>query len=436
MEKFSNFIESKIAPFANGVAGNKYMRALQNAFLALIPFITIGSLALVIISPPADYTACDPGIVRSIMFGWAKIAEWTGPTLGFVNMVTMNAIALYVAIGLGLNLANHYKIKPAMPMLVTAMSFLICATMNADGTLTFDHLGGTGLFTAILVSILSFELYRKLTEKEVGRINIPGGGVPPALLDSLGNLVPTVIVLLLFGAVSQILLAITGAGLPNLLLIIMTPIVNAVDSVWGIIILAVLVMIFWWFGIHDTVITEPMGAFLTTTYTANMSAFAAGTAAVSLPYIVTKPFWWHFMTIGGSGATLGLAVLACMSKSKQIKTVGRLALVPSLFNINEPLIFGLPIMYNPIMMIPFIFVMPLNGVITYICMSTGIVARTFAYAGWNMFCPIGAWIDTMDFKAFLLILVLIVIDVAIYFPFFKLYEKKKLEEEAAVAKKA
>lgn len=435
MEKFSNFIEKRIAPFANSVARNKYMLALQNAFLSLIPFITIGSLALVIISPPADYANCE-GIVRSIMFGWAKLAEWTGPTLGFVNMVTMNAIALYVAIGMGLNLANYYKMKPAMPMLVTAMSFLICATMNADGTLTFDHLGGTGLFTAILVSAISFELYRVLTEKKVGRIDLPGGGVPPALLESLGNLVPTTIVLLVFGAVSQILLAVAGTGFPDLLTVIMTPIVNAVDSIGGVIILAVLVMVFWWFGIHDAVITGPMDAFLTTTYTANMTAFAAGTAAVSLPYIVTKPFWWHFMTIGGSGATLGLAVLACMSKSKQIKTVGRLALVPSLFNINEPLIFGLPLMYNPVMMIPFIFVMPLNGVITYICVSTGIVSRTFAYAGWNMFCPIGAWIDTMDFKAFLLILVLIVIDVVIYFPFFKLYEKKKLEEEASVEKEA
>ena len=93
MEKFSNFIEKRIAPFANSVARNKYMLALQNAFLSLIPFITIGSLALVIISPPADYANCE-GIVRSIMFGWAKLAEWTGPTLGFVNMVTMNALAL------------------------------------------------------------------------------------------------------------------------------------------------------------------------------------------------------------------------------------------------------------------------------------------------------------------------------------------------------
>lgn len=136
------------------------------------------------------------------------------------------------------------------------------------------------------------------------------------------------------------------------------------------------------------------------------------------------------MAIGGSGATLGLAFLAASSKSKQIRTIGRISVIPAIFNINEPLIFGLPLMYNPIMMIPFIIVMPLNGVLTYLAMSSGLVARTFAYASWNMFAPIAALIDTMDVKALLLILVLIVIDILIYLPFFKVYEKQKLKEES------
>jgi len=110
-----------------------------------------------------------------------------------------------------------------------------------------------------------------------------------------------------------------------------------------------------------------------------------------------------------------------------------LAIVPAFFNINEPIIFGLPMMYNPTMMIPFILVMPLNGLITYICMSTGIVARTFANPSWNMFCPIGALISTMDVKALILVLALIVIDVLIYLPFFKVYEKQKIAEEAMEA---
>ena len=113
----------------------------------------------------------------------------------------------------------------------------------------------------------------------------------------------------------------------------------------------------------------------------------------------------------------------------RLRTIGKLSFIPSLFNINEPLIFGLPLMYNPIMMIPFIIVMPLNGLITYLAMSSGLVARTFAYASWNMFSPIAALIDTMDFKAVLLIIFLIVVDILIYLPFFKAFEKEKIAEE-------
>ena len=227
-------------------------------------------------------------------------------------------------------------------------------------------------------------------------------------------------------------MSITGAPLPELMTILMSPLLGLVDSIGGIIFLAVLVMILWWFGIHDSVITGPLDVFLMSNYSANMAAFAAGTAAVSLPYIVNEPFWWTFMTIGGSGATLGLAVLAATSKSKQIRTVGRLGLIPAIFNINEPLIFGLPIMYNPTLLIPFVVAMPLNGVITYICMATGIVSKSFAYGGWNMPAPIDALIATLDVKAFILAIALIIIDALVYLPFFKVYEKQKLAEETDV----
>ena len=429
MEKFNAFIEKKIAPVANKLSRQKYLQALQNTFLALIPFMTIGSFSLVIISPPMDYTSMSSGILKSFFHGWAVIAKSLGSSLGFIYLITMTVMSLYVAVILGFQLAKHYKMNPVMPMLITTMSFLIAATMNPDGNIVVTYLDGSGLFTAILVSICSFELYRFLVKKKVGYINLTGGGVPPALADSIGNLVPVLIVLIAVAAVSNAVMAATGAGLPALMTTLMTPLVKMVDNIWGIVILALIVMIFWWFGIHDTVITGPLTPFLLNNYTANVTAFAAGTAAVSLPYIVTEPFWWTFMAIGGSGATLGLAFLAATSKSKQIKTIGRLSLIPSLFNINEPLIFGLPLMYNPTMMIPFVLVMPLNAVITYLAMDFGLVARTFADASWNMISPIGALINTMDVKAALLVLLLIVLDLVIYFPFFKVYEKQKLKEE-------
>lgn len=429
MHKISQFIEEKVAPVATRLSSQKYLKVLQSTFLFLIPFFTIGSFALVLISPPMDYTTMDPGFLCSFMRGWQAFADYTGPVLEYVFNVTMPLMSLYVAVGISYNLCKEYKMNTMMPILVTMSTFVISASMNVDRTLSFVAFDATGLFTAIFVGITSFELYRVLVEKKIGRINLEGSGVPPALADSIGNLVPVAIVVILTAFLNNLLLSFAHINLPQVITMLMTPLVSAVDNVWGIIILALIVMVFWWFGIHDSVITSALDPFFYSNLGANAAAFAAGTAAVALPHVVTAPFWWNFMAIGGSGATLGLAFLALTSKSKQLRTIGKLSFIPSLFNINEPLIFGLPLMYNPIMMIPFIIVMPLNGLITYLAMSSGLVARTFAYASWNMFSPIAALIDTMDFKAVLLIIFLIVVDILIYLPFFKAFEKEKIAEE-------
>lgn len=160
-----------------------------------------------------------------------------------------------------------------------------------------------------------------------------------------------------------------------------------------------------------------------------MAAYAAGSAVTELPNILVEPFWWTFMMIGGSGATFGLAFCALFSKSKQLRTVGKLGIVPAFFNINEPIIFGMPIMFNPTLFLPFVICPVLNGVVAYAAMALGIVGRCFVYPSWNMFCPIAAILSTMDWKAVVLCVGLIVIDVLIYLPFFKAYEKKKIAEE-------
>lgn len=222
----------------------------------------------------------------------------------------MPLMSLYVALGISYNLCKEYKINSMMPLLVTMSSFIISASMNAERTLSFAAFDATGLFTAIFVGIISFELYRVLVEKKVGRINLEGSGVPPALADSIGNLVPVAIVVVLTAFLNNLLFTFTSINLPQVITIIMNPLVSAVDNIWGVIILAVLVMVFWWFGIHDSVITSALDPFFYSNLGANAAAFAAGTAAMALPHVVTAPFWWNFMAIGGSGATLGLAFLS------------------------------------------------------------------------------------------------------------------------------
>lgn len=126
---------------------------------------------------------------------------------------------------------------------------------------------------------------------------------------------------------------------------------------------------------------------------------------------------------------MAAAFLLLRSKSKQIKMVGKLAVIPALFNINEPIIFGLPIVLNPLFLIPFICAQTINGVATYLCMDFGLVNRTFVYPGWNIPTPIAQFLATMDWRAVVLALVLLVVDGLIYYPFLKVWEHQKLEEE-------
>ncbi|TPW90603.1 PTS sugar transporter subunit IIC [Schumannella luteola] len=433
MERMTGTIEKRIAPVANKLARQKYIQVMQSTFLSLIPFFTLGSFALIIVSPPVDPQRLDPGFGRSFFQGWTSLADFAGPAVLPIYFVTIGAISLYVVAGMAFYLGRHHKMQSIVPVATALAAFLIMAGTDEKNELTTAYLGGTGLFTGIIVTIGGFELYRFLYAKRVGRIELSGNGVPPALTESLASLVPIVIVLLTAGIVSALTRVLTGSPFPDLIRLILTPLVSGVNTIWVVILLAVVVMLLWWFGIHDTVITGPLSPFLINNMTANAAAYAAGATTLALPFIVSEPFWWTFMAIGGSGATMGLAFLAAFSKSKHIKTVGRLSVVPALFNINEPLIFGLPLMYNPVLFFPFIGTMAFNGAVAFVFMDLHLIGRPFVDPGWNMIAPVGALISTLDWKAMLLVLGLIVVDALIYLPFFKVYEKQKLAEERAQA---
>ena len=430
MNTITMFMEKKVAPMANKFARQKHLKAISNTFLTMIPFVTLGSFAMVLLFPPMDYTTMEQGFLRSLMQGWASFSEIAYWPLRVIQMGTLGMFALWVAVGIAFYLVKNYKMNNYLPVLLSAVSFIAVNGVSLEGGgLDTTYFGSEGLFSAMITSIAAVELYRFFLEKRIGRINIPGANVPPVLVESFSSLVPVTLVLLIMGIFSAAVIAITGGPFPMIMTWIMTPLVSMVDSIWGVVLLSLLVMIFWWFGIHDSAISAPLSPFLYANLAANMTAYTAGTALTDLPYTVTRPFWFTFMAIGGSGATLGLAILLVFSKSKQLKTLGRLGIIPSLFNINEPIIFGVPLMMNPVLFLPFILVMPVNAIITYVLMNTGIVCKTVIDPSWNMFCPIGALISTLDIKAVILVLALIVLDTLIYFPFFKFYEKQKILEE-------
>ncbi len=434
MGKFSKWLEEKLLPLANKIAKQRYLKAISNTFMTIIPFLTIGSIALVLVSPVASSADLEPGLFKSFIEGWERLANAIALPVGSIYTICMECLSIFVAAGIGYFLSQHYKMKGFTPTILSVISFLILGGLYGGFEKTWDYAGGTGLFTAIFSSIISIELLRFLLNKNFGKISLEGHGVPEALTESFAMLFPSVVVLLCMSILHTVVSTATGATFPALMQTIMSPLLSATNSIFGGVILVFLVMTLWWFGIHDTAITGPMGAFWAVALSANMAAYAAGSAANNLPYVITEPFWWFFIMIGGSGATFGLVfVLMFVCKSKQLKTVGKLGLIPAFFNINEPIIFGVPMMMNPLMYIPFVGVPVLNCIISYLAMSTHIVNATIAYPGWNMFCPIAALISSADVKAMILVLALIVIDALIYLPFIKVLDKIKLEDETKEA---
>lgn len=424
MQNIIRWVEMHIQPAAGKIAGQKHLKALTNTFMSLIPFMTIGSFALIIISPVMESASMEPGFFRNFIAGWEALAGMTGPIFGYIYLICMGLLAIYVSIGLSYFLCKTYKMNSFFPILVTFGAVLIGLTTCADAVIDTSYFGSEGMFPSIVLTIAAFEFYRYLTDHKVGRINLADMGVPEAIAESIGNLVPSLIVLLVFGTVSGTLLMTTGLRIPQLIGTLFTPITGLLNSLPGILLIQVLIQIFWWFGIHDSVITGPLTPFVYQFMAANAAAHSAGQA---IPYIYVSPFAFAFVN---SCMNITLAVHCLRSKSKQMNTIGKLGIVPSLFNVSEPLLFGLPIVYNGILLIPFVLVPTLNALLTYIVMTLNIIGKPFLDPSWNMPGFLGSFLSTMDIKAVVFWVILFVLDFLIWMPFIRVMEKNQLEQEA------
>ncbi len=258
------------------------------------------------------------------------------------------------------------------------------------------------------------------------RFKLPQG-VPPAISSSFDAIIPLFLCVIVFYALSLFVQNISGELLPSMIMSILAPAISGLDSLWGICLITMIAQVFWFFGLHGASITQPIRLpFMQMYLVANIAAFSANE---EIPHFFTQPFWSYVIALGGGGATLGLCLLLLKSKSAELKTLGKLSIGPAFFNINEPIIFGLPMVLNPMMMIPFIFVPVVNTIIAYSCMYFGIVGKGVIETPWTTPAPLGAALGCMDIKAGVLVIGLIILDMILYYPFFKLMEKQKLEEE-------
>ena len=415
MNGFVNFLEKYLSGPMARLSEQRHLRAVRDGVVSSLPFIIIGSLFLIVAMPPV---APD-----------SALGMWASSNAGQIMIpfrVTMFIMTLYVTFGIGYNLAQTYKLDPLTGGQLSIAALLMTITPQATDSgwmLPMANLGGQGLFVAILVSIFAVEVQRICKEKNL-TIKMPEQ-VPSSISRSFAALFPVAIIIFVMGFITVFL----GIDLHAVIGRLVAPLIVAGDSLPGVLLIVFLITFFWSFGIHGVSVIGAVARPLWQIYIEQNAAAAA--AGEALPFVAPETFYQWFVWIGGAGATLGLVIaVMIVGRSKYLKTMGKVTALPALFNINEPIMFGLPIVLNPILIIPFITIPLVTTVISYLATLGGLVNATFITVPWTLPAPIGAFLATGgDWRAVVLVLINIAISTAIYLPFVKMYDSKLLKQE-------
>lgn len=432
MQKFIELLEDKMAPIAFKLDSNRYITAIKDGFFGVMSLLIIGSVFLLLANLPITGY---PEFMASILGkNWATY--FTAPF-----DVTMSIMTLYVVIAMARSLGKTYKLDTIACITSAVVAFLLLTpTMEfKEGGfgIPVSNLGASGLFLGMIVAILSVEIVR-FVDKKGWKITMPES-VPANVARSFSALIPGLIVIIVFDLL-RIAFSFTHFDTVQAFIFhyLQVPLTSLGSTLPATLIVTVFEAVLWSFGIHGSNVVggimQPIWLALTAD---NAAAFAAGKA---LPHIVNYQFYSNFMKIGGFGSTFGLALLLLFTaKSSQYKALGKLAIAPGFFGINEPIIFGLPIVLNPIMMIPFIIVPLVMAVIAYFAMSTGMVPYTNGTnIPWTT-PPVIAGFLVSGWRGAVLNIVQIAISAAIYYPFFKSVDRlayKKEQDELSTQKSA
>jgi PTS system cellobiose-specific IIC component len=415
MEKFIASLQKILVPLANRISGNKFMSAMGRTFQLLLPVIMIGSFACL-------------GAFLDIPV-WQGFVTSTG--LQFILMtiqsLTLSIIALYVIIILPYQYGQQLELNPASSSIISLMAFLLVTPHELYTNIPTQWLGYPGLFGAMLIAWFVPRFIRLLIKKRI-YIRMPKG-VPPIVEDSFASLVPALFVAVIAVIVSQILNKTPFGNFHNIIYtIVQVPVKSLGLSLPGYMVMQILATLLMFCGIHGNAI---FATWIPLTMAASAENLAALAAGQPLPNIITGSFS-VLCQPGGIGGTLGLAfMLAFAAKSKRLRTLGRISVIPGIFGINEPLIFGIPILLNPLLFIPYVLSPIVCTSLSYFTIGLGIVPRlTGTEVNWTMPQIVSGFL-AQGWQVALLQVVLIAVSSLIWFPFFKIVDRQIAAEEGA-----
>ncbi|MGL4645728.1 MAG: PTS sugar transporter subunit IIC, partial [Cetobacterium sp.] len=345
MSNFMNLIEEKLMPVAAKVGQNRYLNAIKDGFVYTMPFLIIGSFILLMVNLPFT----DPNNVLYM--------EWYANLMGAFKgdlvqpfYVSMGIMSLFVSYGIGMSLSNSYGLNGTTGGFLSMYAFLLVSAKldwlpvgQAEGAgalflipdggwmpiMDARYLDAKGLFTAILGAIIAIEIFRLLVQKKFV-IKLPDS-VPPAIAKSFELLIPIVFVTIIFHAMNIFAMKSLNIMVPEIILKAFAPLLNMSDSLISVIFIIIITHLLWFAGLHGTnIVIAIINSITLSNLAANQAALQAGEA---LPKIFAGGFLDAYVYIGGAGATLGLALAMSVSKNAHIKSIGKLSVIPAVFNI-------------------------------------------------------------------------------------------------------
>lgn len=414
--KTENFLE-KVMPAINKFSNFKFIKIMQAGVVAPTTATIIGSIITVLMTPPFPKSFSN-GFVDA----WRTWATNNTSLLSLLYTLTIGAVALYTLLGISAAISQYEKRRPTTGLIMALMCFLIVAT-SADekGGIITKYFGSAGLFTAILVGYFATVGTGYLEDHGL-KIKFPDS-VPPFVADALGSMFIGILIFTI-AVLVRVIFGNFGVLLPQAINSLFSPLFSAVDSIWAVIIYVLIVRLLWFFGLHGGNIAGAiMSPFFIACLTANADAYTAGNA---MPYIFNSSFKSLWTTMGMLPIAIALLLFA---KSKQLKTIGKLGLVPAFFNIGEPLTFGLPIVLNFDIVLPYLGIFLLNGIVPYVLTKVGFLTKSFVNVPDTVPAIFKAYLINMDWRSIIVYLGLLLANVLIMMVPVKKYDAKLLEAE-------
>ncbi len=422
MEKLIKMVET-MKPFFEKVSNNIYLRAIRDGFVSCIPVILFSSLFILVACVPEIFDYKWPEKISTVLW------QAYNYSMGMLGILMVATIAKSLTDSINTKMPKLRQINDVSVMIVSIICLLLLAVAPVEGGISTEFMGTKGLLSAFVVAFTVPNIYKFFVKRNI-TIKLPDE-VPHYIAQTFADLIPLSVAVMVYWVFGIVFKEATGMMFGAWILEVFKPLFVAADGYIGLAIIYGAMAMFWFVGIHGPSIVEPaVTAIYIANIEANLQIVSAGGHATN---ILTHPTSYFVATLGGTGATLMFcAMCAFIAKSKQLRAVGRASIVPVTFAVNEPIIFGAPIVLNPVLFFPFVLTPILNvWVFKFFVDNLGMNAFTYILP-WTTPAPIGLIVGTGFAQlAFILAPLLLVMDAVMYYPFFRVYDAQLVEREKA-----